>query len=151
MDTGIRRTLLNMIGTVLENTTFFVSVHYQTPTDLFPSALDYPAAHVVRQPEKLDDFTNSEKQSDFPFDIIAFVHGPNDLELLKTDAEDIVENALMSLQIDSDFTAIASMVKVDSADPTANALADLGVDVLILPPFGVVRMKCRIIFDYTVR
>lgn len=151
MDTSIRRKLMVMVGGCLADTMYFNSVYYESPPDSFPSALEAPAAYIVRNTESLEDFTDSEKRSVFGFDVIAVVHESNELELVKTDAEDAIEQALMALQVVADFNALFEMVKVESADPTPMALADLGHSVPVMPPFGVVRMKCHVSFSYTVR
>ena len=71
MDTSIRRKLMVMVGGCLADTMYFNSVYYESPPDSFPSALEAPAAYIVRNTESLEDFTDSEKRSVFGFDVIA--------------------------------------------------------------------------------
>ena len=92
--------------------------------------------------------TNKEKTSNFPVDVILFVHAPGDVDIVKSDAQDEAEEALMELQVEDDFTALATEIKVISCDTSPLALAPFGVQGSILPPYGAVRLSVEITFDY---
>jgi hypothetical protein len=148
MEKGKRKKILNLVAETIRDTLYFGRVVADPPGDPFPTALELPSVNVIRGLEPLSDLTNKDKHSEFGFETVVVVQADEDLELVKCDAQDVIEEALMNLQTDSAFTALAVMIKVDSADPTPRALADLGLTQPILPPFGVIRMRGRVLFDY---
>ena len=148
MEKGKRKKIFNLIKAKLLTKGFFKSVKVQAPTNLTPSALDLPSAFLTRAVEHMSRLTNKEKTSDFPIDLILFVHAPDDVDIVKSDAQDVAEEALMELQTEDEFTALATEIKVTSADMGPLSLAPLGVQGTILPPYGAVRMSVEVTFDY---
>lgn len=148
MEKGKRKKIINLIEAKFLTKGFFKSFDSETPTNLAPNANDLPSAHLARTIENMGRLTNGEKTSNLGFDLILFVHAPSNVDIVKSDAEDEAEEALMELQAEDDFTALAVEIKVTSCDTRPTSLAPLGVEGSILPPYGAVRMSVEVTFDY---
>ena len=78
-----------------------------------------------------------------------FVRATEDVDREKCKAIDTAEEAIMDLQTDGDFEAVASLVDVTGTDPGPVALAAFGLpDIVVTPPFGVVRLDVEVTFSY---
>jgi hypothetical protein len=143
---GKRRKILNDVRAALEKRQYFRYVQIRLPE--YPPPAIVPAAYIARIPETRDEFTNAETEGIFRFAVVLFVRGEKDIDLIKTDAEDKAEAAIMSLQTDSDFRTVADIIAIDQVDPGPVALFPLGIEGTVLPPEGVVRMDVRVSYIY---
>ena len=148
MEKGKRKKIINLIKAKFLTKGFFKSFDASVPTNLAPNAINLPSGHLARTIENMGRLTNGEKTSNFGFDLILIVHAPTDVDIVKSDAEDVAEEALMELQTEDEFTALATEILVTSCDTSPLSLAPLGVQGSILPPYGAVRMSVEVVFDY---
>lgn len=146
---GKRRKIINLVRVALEGKLYFREVKAQMPTT-HPTGDLFPSAFVALLPETIEDMTNEERRSDFRLAVIVFVKADKDVDLLKVDAQEEAEEAIMALQTDSSFRAVATRIGVDTTDPGPVALHSFGLEWTILPPFGVVRLDVGIDFAYDV-
>lgn len=147
-ESGKRLKVLNLVAGSLEAQAYWKGVYLQMPVTT-PSGDMVPSAYVTLQPENMEGFTNKEKDSTFRLAVILFVRATEHVDREKCRAIDTAEEALMGLQTDTNFEAIASLVDVTSTDPGPVALASLGlVDVIVTPPYGVVRVDVEVTFSY---
>lgn len=144
---GVRLKLLHLVKDALNKQNFFKAVNFQMPTTQ-PTALDVPQAWIALGVESMSGHTALEKDSEFRMSVIIFVRAEGDVDLAKVEAMDEAEEELMSLQINSDFQAIASMIDVETADYGPVALQAYGLDLSVTPPFGVVRLDVVVTFSY---
>jgi len=149
MEKGKRRKLLNLVKNKLISKAFFGFVHLRFPERAVPDALNLPGVFMYRSAENLSRLTNAEKRSAFGIEFIVYVHSSTDLELVKADAEDELEEAIIELQTDSAFSDLSGVeIKVTGSDSSPLALASLGISEAVAPPFGAVRIVSEIVFDY---
>ena len=148
MTKGVRRKIIKLIEAKLADRMYFRSVTLGPPSPTFPQGHETPSVYLTREVETMTPLTNEQKNSTFPIEIIALVESASELELEKADAQDEIEEALMELQTEASFAALATMISVDSADGSPAALARIGLDVQVLPPFGLIRVSAEIDFRY---
>lgn len=142
-----RRQILRQVQAAIEKRKYFSSVRVQMPPA--PPANRDREVYITRIPEQREEFTAAEVESVFRFAVVALVSSNDDIDLLKSDAEDRLEEALMSLQTDSAFRAIADIIAIDSVDPGPLALFPLGIEGPVVPPEGAIRLDVRTQFTYT--
>lgn len=145
---GVRLKILNLVKTALEGKHFFDNVKLQMPASP-PTATECPAAFVALGTGTMQGVTNKEKDEEMTLAVILFVRADKDIDREKLVAIDKAEEVLQDLQTNTAFTAIASLIDVDSYDPGPMALGTYGFDWQILPPLGVVRLDVRVTFTYT--
>ena len=149
MEKGKRRQFINLVKDKLESKPFFDAVYLRIPDQAVPSSLNLPSVFLYRSTENLTRLTNIEKRSSFGFEMIIYVQASVDIELVKCDAEDIAEEAILELQTDSSFTNLSGVeILVTGCDLSPLALASIGVLGAVASPYGAIRMICEIVFDY---
>ena len=148
MDKGLRGRALNMVRDKFEAKLYFKAVETQVPTDPTPNALSLPSVHIARAIENIREHTNVGHETDFPLDIVIFVHAPEDVDIAKSDAEDEALEALMELMIDADFREIVDEILIKTVDPGPRALAPLGYQGGVFPPYGAIRISVSLTFNY---
>lgn len=142
-----RRTVYNLVHGALEGKPYFKKVHRQLPVSP-PAAGDDPQAFLALLPETNEGITNKESEANFRIAVILFVRGEQDIDLVKLEAQDEAEQAINNLQTDTDFQAVASLIQIERTDPGPLALNVFGLNWVILPPFGVLRMDVRVSIIY---
>jgi len=148
MEKGKRRKILNLVKEKLESKLFFGTVLLQAPSQAVPSATGLPSVFIFREDELMERLTNTEKRSMFGVGFVLYVEADTDIELVKADAQDVLEDALIELQIDAAFTALAVQILVQSASSGPLALAPLGLGAGVFPPYGAIRISAVVMFDY---
>lgn len=145
-----RKDIIGMIGAAFEAMPKFAEVQYciPIPGNAYPNANALPSIHIDRGIEDMADCTSSTRESNFGLEIVGTVMSADRLSPAKCDIQDDIEEVLYGLLSDSEFRALATQIKVTSADATPFALTPLGATVPILPPFGVVRLTAVIVFQY---
>ena len=142
-----RSTIYNLIVEALKARLYFKAVKAQMPSEP-PTSLDSPQAFVALLPETMEGITNKERLSNFRVAVILLVRAEKDVDLCKLEAMDVAEAAINNLQTDTDFQAVGSLIHVQTADPGPLALAVFGLDWVVLPPFGVIRLDVNTEFIY---
>ena len=142
-----RSTIYNLILEALRSKLYFKRVLGQMPAEP-PTSHDSPQAYVALLPETMEGITNKERLSNFRVAVILLVRAKQDVDLSKLEALDVAEAAINNLQTDAAFTAVASLIHVQTVDPGPLALAVFGLDWTVLPPFGVVRIDVNTEFIY---
>jgi len=150
MTKGLSRKLLSMAIDAIRHKAYFLSVQGQMPQWPFPSSAQYPAAYVFGLTSPTDYLTNVEKRRRLRFAVIGFVEAHENLELVKMDCGDEIEEALEDLMSNSTFLSLAVQIKVTGFDPGPTALVELGIVPGVFPPFGAVRYDGEIEYDYDV-
>jgi len=152
MTKGLKRKFLTMIRAAVEAKNYFTGgVKTIVPTWPLPAQTQVPSAFVYWLPSKLDYLTTHEKRAQHEFAILGFVRAEADLELIKADCADEIEEAIEDLLVDASFRAIGVQVRMTAADPGPLALIDLGYRAGVYPPFGAVRMEGAVEYDYQAR
>jgi hypothetical protein len=148
MTKGLRRKLLNMVKLAIEKKTYFQRVVARRPAWPLPDGAQTPAAFVFWMPSKMNYGTNEEKTGMLHFGVLGFVKEEEDLDLVKADCGDWIEEALEDMMKDSTFLQTAVQITVDRADPGPLALVELGINPGDMPPYGAVRVDGVIEYDY---
>lgn len=145
---GRRLKLVNLVAEVLKKKLFFSDVNFQLPVTP-PSLADRGVeAYIALGPENISGVTAQEVDSQFRLSVILFMRKNEDIDLWKLEIIDQAHEQLMSLQTDADFQTIASTIDVDTIDPGPLALQAYGLDFVVLPPSGVLRLDTRILLTY---
>jgi len=147
MDQGKRRKALSMILEKLKSIGYFKSVKGGFPKEI-PNAIALPAAFMMRAVEMITYSTNQERSSSFPFAVVLYLHSADDIELVKCDAEDKAEQAMIELFVSSEWRDLGLSITLERVDAGAYALAPLGFEGGINAPFGAIRMDFTAVFDY---
>lgn len=146
---GIRRQIGNYLRTAIENTKRFEDVTDTWPESPQPSNIKNSSVHVLRLRDTLTPLTAMQVTGDMLFAVLIFVKSMKGIEVIKSDHQDYVEEALWAANGDTDFDAAGgTQLKVISADTGALALAPLGYQSGTFPPFGVVRLDVEVKIDY---
>ena len=143
-----RLKIYNLVQAALEAKTFFRTVHLQVPAAP-PTSTELPSAYIAIGSGTSVGFTNKEKDEDARFAVILFVRSDQDVDRAKLEALGRAEEVLMDLQTDTDFEAVASLIDVDTYDGGPLALVSYGLEGLIAPPIGAIRLDVRVTFSYT--
>lgn len=146
---GLERRLkvFNLLEAALVAKLYFKEVYLQMPVSP-PTAKDIPSAYITLTGATSEGFTEKEKDEEMRVAVILFVRSDKNVDRVKIEALSRAEEALMDLQTDADFTAVASMIDMDNYDAGPIALASYGFDFQVLPPLGVVRLEMRITLAY---
>lgn len=149
MDKGLRRKILNLLIAKVKTKRYFALVESGPPSRTLPSANLVPAAYIARATETPKWQTGKKKESTFRMALFAIVRSEDELEQVKADAQDELEEALNDVIVDADFEAVADYIDIDNVDPGPLSLANFGIPVEIEPPFGAIRIDASVVFDYT--
>lgn len=149
MEKGIRKQLLNMIISKYEEKPKFKRVIDGLPNaQTFPNANNLPEVYIGLSPSPLAPLTNQHYETDFGIEVIGALLESKNLSTALVDLQDDLEEILFSLMLDSTFQSLATLIKVNQADPSPLSLAPLGYRNPILPPFGVLRISAAINLRY---
>jgi len=149
VEKGLRRNLTSMIFERLEQRAYFTSHVLHAPIFPFPAREMLPALYMALTPASVRPETSYRMQTDFRFSIVAVFEIVGELDLLKCDAIDEIEEALLELQQDATFQASFAQINLDTIDPTPLSLSVFGFQPLILePPVGALRMDYTVDFHY---
>jgi hypothetical protein len=149
MDKQVRRKILNILIAKVKTKRFFAKIESGPPAKTLPAATLLPAAYIARSTETPVWQTGKKKESTFRLALFAIVRSEEELEQIKADAQDELEEALNDVIQDADFEAVADYIDIDNVDPGPLSLANFGIPVEIEPPFGAIRIDASVIFDYT--
>lgn len=149
MDKGKRRRLLALVFAKLEQRTFFKQHSASPPSIPFPNKEKLPAVFVALTPASVRPETALEMQNDFRFSVVGLADANEELEFLKCDIADEIEEAVGELQVDPDFQAEFSQIDLETIDPGPLSLTVFGFEPLVIsPPVGAVRMDYSVDFHY---
>jgi hypothetical protein len=152
MQKGLRRKLLTLYADAFRTRPYFKSVLLHQPFLPFPIAEKLPGILIPVMPSDLRDETSNDRQNDFrisPTVIVWSSSAGDELDLLKCDAADQVEEALITLGRSTSFQSEFSQLRVDRVDPTPLALMPWGIPaVAIIPPYGAIRFDTVVDFHY---
>jgi len=116
MQKGLRRKLLTLYADAFRTRPYFKSVLLHQPFLPFPIAEKLPAILIPVMPSDLRDETSNDRQNDFrisPTVIVWSSSAGDELDLLKCDAADQVEEALITLGRSASFQSEFSQLRGD--------------------------------------
>lgn len=144
--------LLNILKKVFWDTNYFSSVSVGLPdASTFPNVTMLPSLHIARADESISYGTNYQAESDMGFTLIGVCEGVKDLDIIKTELQEEIEEVAFGLLTNDDFLTLATIIQINSVDFSPLSLAPLGYVIPILPPFGIVKINGFVNFLYDIK
>lgn len=149
MEKGLRRLAAATFFERLKQKQFFKSWFLHAPAYPFPLEM-LPACYLALTPVAVRPETANDIQNDFRFSVVALVFHAEELDLVKCDAADEIEEVFRDLQQDPEFMAVFSQIELETVDPGPLSLSVFGFDPLVVaPPVGAVRLDFVLDFHYS--
>jgi len=144
--------LLNILKSVFWETNYFHELSMGLPdVKNFPNVQSLPSLHIARTEEPISYATNYQAESDMGITLIGVCQAASDLDIVKTELQEKIEETAFSLLTNDDFLNLATYIVINNVDFSPLSLAPLGYVIPILPPFGVVKINGFINFLYDIK
>ena len=144
--------ILNILKEVFWDTNYFAEVSVGMPdVRNFPNVQLLPSLHIARAEESIEYMTNLEAESKMGITFIGACQAASDLDIVKTELQEKIEEVAFGLLGNDDFLTLATYLVITSVDFSPLSLAPLGYVVPILPPFGIVKINSFIQFLYNIK
>ena len=144
--------ILNILKQVFWDTNYFSSISLGLPdVKNFPNVTLLPSLHIARTEESIAYGTNFQAESDMGIMLIGVCQSSSDLDIVKTELQEEIEEVAFNLLTNNDFVSLATIIQINSVDFSPLSLAPLGYVIPILPPFGIVKINGFINFLYNIK
>jgi len=143
--------ILNILKDVFWNTNYFQEVSVGLPdVKNFPNVNLLPSLHIARAEESTAFATNYQIESEMGVTFIGACQSSEDLDIVKTELQEEIEEVVYNLLSNDDFLTLATSIQIDNIEFSPITLAPLGYTLSILPPFGIVKINAAVDFLYNV-